>query len=85
MRILRGGEMSKPTGGLAFARPFSRSDNGYDADRYGAQNGMTVRQLYAGIAMHALLSANPERRFQTADIAIEAHEVADSMIAASGK
>ena len=77
--------MSKPTGGYVSARPFSRSGNGYDDDRYGAQSGMTIRQLYAGIAMHALLSANPERRFQAAEIAVEAHEVADSMITASGK
>lgn len=75
--------MSKPTGGRIFARPHSQCNNGnYGVDVFSAQPGMTLRQLYAGVAMHALLSSNPERRFSIEAISNEAHQIADAMIAA---
>lgn len=77
--------MGRKTGGFFFARPHSRSSNYADADAASAQAGATVHDVYAGLAMHALLSANPERRFSAGEIAEEAMLIADRMIAERAK
>ena len=77
--------MSRNTGGRFFARPYSERDKFTDTPKYQAQDGATLHDVYAGMAMHALLSANPERRFSAKEIAIEAMLIADEMIAERSK
>lgn len=77
--------MGRKTGGFFFARPHSRSGTYADSDAFSAQAGATVHDVYAGLAMHALLSANPERRFNSREIVEEAMLIADRMIAERAK
>lgn len=77
--------MSRKTGGYFFARPFSKEGNFSDAGQSYAQTGATLHDVYTGLAMHALLSANPDRRFSVKEIAVEALNIADAMIAERAK
>lgn len=72
--------MSRATGGRFFARPFSERDKFTDTPKYQAQEGASLHDVYAGLALHALLSANPDRRFNVKEIVIEALNIADVMI-----
>lgn len=73
--------MSKGDGGLAFPRPASIMGNGQFA---WDQEGMSVRQWFAGMAMMGSL-ANPSIDMKFADVAKTAYEQADAMLGEEAK
>lgn len=79
--------MSKETGGPAFPQSafWTESDNPYDSEDFGGR-GMTLRDHFAGLAMQGLC-AHPDTWGLTSarEIAGEAYELADAMIAARGE
>lgn len=65
----------------AFPRPFSEETPIGSNERYYAQDGMSLRDYFAGQALPAIMTRDREHRFYGTDYAIEAYNVADAMLA----
>ena len=73
--------MSKPNdGGAAFPRPYSRTA-GTTPHAVEEQEGMSLRQYYAGLAMEGLLANGASMEFTAGEIAGISREYADELIA----
>ena len=74
--------MSDTTGGPAFPRPVSGPTHEYSES--GPQEGMSLRDYFAGQALVGLLACSiPGQEHIAANAAREAYVVADAMIAES--
>ena len=83
--------MSKEqTGGPAFARPLSQHDTKLPGQPVPSQDGMTLRDWFAGEAVGAIIRRMPADmvfrsgvtgfRNQCAEVALAAYQIADAMI-----
>ena len=68
---------AKTSGGPAFSRPASERGDGLASPE---QDGMSLRQWYAGMALQGNL-ANNEKCGSPAEYAADSFEMADAMIA----
>ena len=65
-------------GGPAFARPMSQDGDGPRAEVFIAQDGMSLRDWFAGMALQGLLANG--MRDSNSIIALEAYGIAEAMI-----
>lgn len=71
---------TKNNGGPAFPRPVSRKNPIDPSTEQPAQEGMTLRDWFAGMAMQGIC-ANPENDgMNTGDAVLRAYQAADAMI-----
>jgi hypothetical protein len=70
-------------GGSAFARPMSHDGDGPRADAFPAQDGMSLRDYFAGQALAGLLVNDTDTKI--VDTATDAYRIADAMIKARGQ
>ena len=75
--------MSTDTGGPAFPRPASL-DEAFSA-RCQSQTGMTLRDYFAAKAMVGLVVTDPRETSAADEIAKDAYELADAMLAERDK
>ena len=73
--------MSQPDGGPAFSRPWSIVHDGTKRWWREAQDGMTLRQWYAGMALQGLLTRDEAMKQSEASVAACCYRYADEMLA----
>lgn len=73
---------TKNTGGLVFPRPLSVSQGvaGNQQILAGEQDGITLRDWFAGLALQGICASGPGSQWSNEMLAQEAYQLADTML-----
>lgn len=71
-------------GGPAFPRPCSGFSSPNGTEWYSPEEGMSLRDWFAGMAVQGILSGNPDADCTPYEYALDAYLYADAMLKARG-